>query len=205
LKKGVGETLYGIEVCRNIIQNKRFINKCFDFRNKLLESNKNNEDTNIDLKVSNYNNSLIVEKCEICGLKNTREGLLHTHHINEQYKACEENSYIDHFHKNDLGNLVILCNKHHNEVHHGSLIIKGWKETLDKGRILDFHYDDKVKISKKKYKYSKSDVDKILNIKIQVGSKTKMAKYILEKDYGFNKISEITIKKICNNNYFKDS
>ena len=57
------------------------------------------------------------------------------HHIEEQHLAGDK-GMIDHFHKNNLFNLVQLCHKCHHEVHHGSLIIKGYIDTSE-GRTLD--------------------------------------------------------------------
>ena len=149
LKEGVGKKLYGIEVCKNIIQNTKFINRCFDFRKKLLvKFDVNNKEVE-DIDKSKYNTKLLVSKCEICGLENNQKGNLHTHHINEQCKA-DRNGYIDHFHKNNLGNLVVLCQNHHEMVHHSNLEIRGWIETANKGRILDYEFINQKTIKKKK-------------------------------------------------------
>ncbi len=61
---------------------------------------------------------------------------LHTHHIKEQ-NEFDDNDNIDGIRKNQLGNLVILCEEHHEEVHHGNLRIDGWITTT-KGRELNW-------------------------------------------------------------------
>ena len=198
LREGVGEKLYGIEVCKNIIQNTNFINRCFNFRKKLLIRNDENKNEK-DVDTSKYNNKLIVKKCEICGKESTTSGDLHTHHIKEQHEA-DKHGYIDHFHKNNLGNLVVLCRNHHEMVHHSNLVIHGWKDTINRGRILDYEFIDKTCLKKKK-KYNESQIQVVISLKTKTGNKLKMAKKILESDLGFNPISETTIKKMWNNKY----
>ena len=204
LKKGVGEKLYGIEVCQNIIQNKGFINRCFNIRNNIIEESKVTHEKQNLIKTSAYNSSLVVEKCEICNKRNIPDGTLHTHHIQEQHCA-NKNGYILSYHKNNIDNLVVLCNKHHHEVHHGNLVIKGWIELADKGKKLDYYYKTEKKSEKKisKRKYSNKDIETIISIKVTVGSRSKSAKLLLEKNHGFKKISESTIKKIWNNTYIE--
>ena len=192
IRSGIGKKLYGVEVAQNIIDDKQFMKSCYSIRDQMMDIKKNT------FKKSKYNTSLIVQKCEICGSSNE---LLHTHHINEQHTA-NKNGVIEHFHKNDLGNLVVLCPKHHDMVHHDNLIIKGWNETQNNGRTLDFEFKKEPK--KKNLKYSKDQVQLILDIKTRCGNKTKQAKILLESEKGFNKISIITIKKIWDNIYYKN-
>ena len=69
---------------------------------------------NIENKTSHYNSNLYMDKCENCGTKSNLE----THHINEQqfFKNGIINEKL-HIQKNDLSNLVVLCNKCHDLLH----------------------------------------------------------------------------------------
>lgn len=195
LREGIGEKLYGVEVAENIIANSVFIKKCYELRERMLIKGK--ESNNREIKKSKYNSALIVEKCEVCGEKG--EGL-HTHHIKEQHTANKLGN-IEHFHKNNLGNLVVLCEKHHDMVHHGNLEIRGWKETQNNGRLLDYSFiDEKKKV--KHLKYSKEEAKLIKEVESKTSGKLKQAKIILETENGFHKISITTIKKIWEDKYF---
>ena len=131
LKEGIGDRIYGITVAEQVINNKDFKNIMVDVKKELIEENK-------DIKYSKYNNGLIMDKCEICGNKNKNE--LITHHINFQ-KDCENGvvknkQYIK---MNDIINLVCICEKCHNKIHHGNLIIEGKKFTSN-GEEIIYHY-----------------------------------------------------------------
>ena len=123
-------------------------------------------------------------------------GELHTHHIKEQQTA-NKNGLIDHFHKNTLGNLVILCDKHHNEVHNGNLIIEGWNDT-EKGKILDYRYESKKNI--KKRKFNNQQIEIVNNMKDK-SINARQCRKILEDSPDFKIISEETIKKIWKGTY----
>ena len=72
-----------------------------------------------------YNSKLIAKECAICG-----EAPEHTHHISEQVDA-DTNGFIEHFHKNTLHNLVMLCEKCHIKLHQGGATVK--KKKTSKG------------------------------------------------------------------------
>ena len=132
LKEGIGDRIYGITVAEQVINNKDFKNIMVDVKKELIEENK-------DIKYSKYNNGLIMDKCEICGNKNKNE--LITHHINFQ-KDCENGvvknkQYIK---MNDIINLVCICEKCHNKIHHGNLIIEGKKFTSN-GEEIIYHFN----------------------------------------------------------------
>ena len=95
--------------------------------------------------------------------------------------------------------MVVLCKKHHDMVHYGNLKICGWKETVNSGKVLDYHLLEKKKIVKKK-KYDNMQVKIVISLKYKV-CKTKQAKQILENELGFNSISELTIKKMWDDKY----
>ena len=88
-------------------------------------------------------------ECQIC--KKTEQ--LETHHINQQ-KDCENGFVIDkpHIPKNIKNNLVVLCKTCHISVHHGNLIINGYKPTTN-GKILD--YEENTKLTEKQINFIK--------------------------------------------------
>ena len=108
LRKGSGESTYGIEIANAIGLDREFIANAFHFRNK-YEGKENDVVSN---KRSKYNARKIVDKCEKCG----EFKQLHTHHISHQ-KDADENGIISHFPKNIKHNLEILCEKCHHEEH----------------------------------------------------------------------------------------
>lgn len=117
---------YGLEFASYLIKNNDFIKCAFDIRKELLSI----YDINSNQK-SNYNHLLYIDKCIICG-ENGNEYSLDTHHIHFQ-------QFFDKYDikKNKLCNLVILCKKHHHEVHNNNLHIDGYVNSI-KGKILDY-------------------------------------------------------------------
>ena len=108
------------------------------------------------LKESKYNTKLLVEKCEICGCKSD----LDVHHIEFQCQANEFDLVSHGKHKNNQSNLVVLCEHHHNEVHHDKIQINGWKETSN-GKVLDWkNVTPKPKVKKCKYNESQLEIIK---------------------------------------------
>jgi DNA mismatch repair protein MutS len=145
---GAGDTLYGIEIAKYILKDDLFINRAFQVRKELLN-------IDVDLisgKKSNYSTQLYMDCCNIC--KSTDN--LDTHHIIEQnnFKTgdfmYEDGNLID---KNNIDNLVILCKKHHDMVHHDKLMIRGWIRSSN-GRRLDYDLnkggDSPVRINEEK-------------------------------------------------------
>jgi DNA mismatch repair protein MutS len=143
LLDGPGDTLYGIEIAKFILDDAEFIESAMKIRNHILDKDENL----LSDKVSTYNSKLFVDECKICGEKCS----LDTHHIKEQYQFEKDDST-----KNKLSNLVVLCEKHHHEVHHGNLEINGYIDTTD-GKKLDFEFKDleqKQTKTNRKTKYS---------------------------------------------------
>ena len=133
IKEGSGHSLYGLEVASSILENKDLIDNAFLIRNKIT----NNNTKIVSSKRSHYNTSKILTKCEICS--DTKN--LETHHINFQMNADKETGIIKnkYFHKNNIFNLVCLCHDCHSKVTSGSLIVNGYKTSLN-GTFLD-HYE----------------------------------------------------------------
>ena len=109
LKKGQGEKEYGIEIADKLGLSKDFIKRSYNFRNKL----KGQGDLFLNTKKSKYNSKIFIDKCQICGSHDN----LQTHHIHEQHTA-DGDGMIEHFHKNIKFNLMVVCEKCHQSIHH---------------------------------------------------------------------------------------
>jgi DNA mismatch repair protein MutS len=112
LKDGNGPTTYGIEVCKYLDLGDAFINSCVDIKHSLTGDSTDL----IANKKSRYNSKIYVDKCSLCGKKNTLE----THHLKEQHTA-DDLGFINTddgiIHKNDEFNLIVLCAKCHDIIH----------------------------------------------------------------------------------------
>lgn len=131
LREGTGSSLYGLEVCYGLNLPTEFLQKAHEIRCEI-------EDMPTLLmtpKTSHYNHAVFVgDKCGVCKVNKSTE----THHIKEQQMA-NDYGFIDHFHKNKSHNLIPLCDECHDKVHHGNLVIHGYKDTTE-GQILDFEF-----------------------------------------------------------------
>jgi len=113
LKEGQGREFYGLEIAKYIIEDENFSNRTLELSNKLEE-----------LKTSKYNSKLVMEKCELCDSKENLE----THHIvfQKEFNKKLVNKKKFHLVKNDLNNLVCLCQKCHDEIDRKNINIKKW-------------------------------------------------------------------------------
>jgi len=126
LINGVGDRLYGLEVASHIINNEEFLKLAGDIRKGLLEIDK----SIVSTQKSKYNTDVYMDKCFICNCTSD----LDAHHIDFQCMA-DENGMIGNKHKNQRSNLVVLCKKHHQDVHKNKIKIEGYKKT-SKGKEL---------------------------------------------------------------------
>lgn len=104
IAKGMGSSLYGIEIADALGFPSTFTKTAFDIRNRVSGER---ESLVVDQR-SRYNKRLIMDTCERCG---THENL-HTHHIMPQSQS-DESGFIGTFHKNRSFNLEVLCKKCH--------------------------------------------------------------------------------------------
>lgn len=130
MKPGSGSELYGIEISKAILNDISFIDKAFEIRNQLIQNKK----SVLSVKKSVYNKKKIVDHCEICN--STKH--LETHHISPQCDTDINGKVTDdHYHKNSLFNLAILCKKCHDLVTYNKIIVHGYKHSLS-GKFLDY-------------------------------------------------------------------
>ncbi len=126
LKAGSGSAMYGLEVCRGLDMDVGFLAKAIQIR-KQLENAPSLE------KMSRYNAHVPVQACSVCGAQDGLE----THHIVPQAEA-DKAGFVDvGKHKNDVGNLAVLCESCHSKHHSGVLQIRGWIQTTA-GKRLDY-------------------------------------------------------------------
>jgi len=115
LKDGPGNSMYGLEVCKSLNLPQDFIDKAYEIRMKYHPESR----SLLSLKTSRYNSKKIMGMCEKCGKNMGTE----VHHLQHQSEA-DETGFISSsdnvFHKNNLANLMTLCEKCHNEEHTSS-------------------------------------------------------------------------------------
>jgi DNA mismatch repair protein MutS len=126
LRDGAGNNMYGLEVCKSLNLPEHFIQNAYEIRQKYNPENK----SLLSLKTSHYNSKKLMGLCERCG-----ENIgVEVHHLLHQANA-DENGFIVKddvtMHKNNLANLMIVCNKCHDDMHtlfkKGSKRVKGEK------------------------------------------------------------------------------
>ena len=180
LKQGIGNTLYGLEVCKSLDMSAEFIKLAFDIRNKYTNSQHN---------VSSYNSQIIKHTCCVC----KTEPAVDVHHINEQQNA-DENGFIGIHHKNDAHNLVSLCVKCHHAVHSNQLNIKGYRMT-NRGRELVYERLDT-------FNY---DEDSVINRVIEIRKHTTVAKSLIQLNeiYPGANFTNYRVSKMVRENIFK--
>ena len=129
LKDGPGNSLYGLEVCKSLNLPYDFLEAANEIRLKYNPDGR----SILSLKQSRYNPNKLVSTCEKCGKNMGTE----VHHLQHQVDA-DENGIIKTndtiFHKNNLANLMTLCESCHNEMHKTNTKQKRVKTT--KGNIL---------------------------------------------------------------------
>ena len=122
IEEGTGEEIYGITIAKYILDDPIFINCAIELKNELLEK-KNINYKLVNDKKSLYNKEFFVDKCYMCGEENSK---LETHHINFQKDFKKINGSViknDKIHiiKDDKSNLIVLCEKCHDNIHTSNL------------------------------------------------------------------------------------
>ena len=112
LKDGPGNSMYGLEVCKSLSLPQDFLDAAYEIRMKYHPEGA----SILSLKTSRYNSKKLVGVCEKCGKSPGTE----VHHLQHQKDSNNEGiiSTTDSiFHKNNLANLMTLCDTCHNEEH----------------------------------------------------------------------------------------
>ncbi len=189
LSPGSGNAIYGLEVCKSMDMDEEFLADANIIRRGIMNINENI----LDNTPSKYNSKVIMDTCGICSAE-----AIDTHHIKFQKDADENNLLEGHITKNTKSNLIPLCKVCHDNVHHGNLEIRGYKQTSE-GTILDYEYIKNEVKSKKKY--SPEQVAEILEItKNNELVSNKLLKSIIEEKMNL-KLSVPILSKIKNGTY----
>ena len=176
---------------------------------------------------SKYNSLVFRDHCQICGVTSTElaPGYLEVHHIKFQCMIGNGvegqdgfNKLLEGVPKNEQKNLIVLCPKHHREVHHGGLCIKGYKDSST-GRILDYEFVTKKEKNKKAKKEKKriepvgeaeieseteleeDDVEDNMDIKNQFGMDTDAIKHIRDYVQGESRLSQKNLIQLIKQKY----
>ena len=124
LRPGNGSTLYGLEVARAMDLPFEFIEEALKNRRKIEGSTKQ-----IEASSSIWNADIVRKECEVCHKQMTSD--LEVHHIKERASASHHGVLEDGTHMNDKRNLVVICQKCHDNVHAGKMDIGEVKVTSD--------------------------------------------------------------------------
>ena len=124
LKDGPGNSMYGLEVCKSLGLPEDFLAVAYNIRAKYHPET----GSVLSLKTSHYNAKKIINMCEMC----KKEPGVDVHHLQYQKDANEmgiiaESNYV--FHKNNLANLMTLCEDCHNNIHKANTKHKKVKTT----------------------------------------------------------------------------
>jgi DNA mismatch repair protein MutS len=166
LKNGNGSKVYGLEVCKSLKMDERFLENANAIRKKMQSIPENL----VEPKLSKYNSNVYVTSCSLCGGVASE-----THHIKQQ-KDADENGYIGHIHKDTTSNLIVLCETCHLSTHHGDkklvkkvMTTEGvepvFEEIQKEAEKPDKDLKDFLHYSMKgwKYRFKKTDVWKTLS------------------------------------------
>ena len=121
LHKGPGGTLYGLEVARAMHLPYEILKVAHQFRTELL-----GETILEEAKGSSYNPMIVRKECEVCKHPIVRD--LEVHHIKPQADA-KNKVFQDGSKMNDTRNLIVVCQKCHDDHHSGKLDIGQTKQT----------------------------------------------------------------------------
>jgi len=120
LEEGPGNTYYGLEVAKAMNIPYEYLELAQDIRKEILKEG---------TRTSPYNSKLSVKECEMCG--NRINSLLEVHHIIQQKEANKDGFLPDGTHKDHIRNLIVLCQKCHDDYHAGKLEIGQSKQTSE--------------------------------------------------------------------------
>ena len=112
LRDGAGNNMYGLEVCKSLSLPTQFLDAAYEIRMKYHPESR----SILSLKTSHYNAKKIVGVCEKCKKNMGSE----VHHLQHQRYANDEGLIMNCdgvFYKNNLANLMTLCEQCHNETH----------------------------------------------------------------------------------------
>ena len=127
LKKGNGNTLYGLEIAKSLDLPEEFLLFANQVRQEYTKMNKNFVKT----KKSRYSKLIFMDKCSLCN-KDCEE----THHLTEQQYANSKGILEkEHIHKNRKSNLITVCENCHLKIHKKEIKINGYIQTTNGNKL----------------------------------------------------------------------
>ena len=156
LRPGNGSTLYGLEVARAMDLPFEFIEEALKNRRKIEGST-----TQVEASSSKWNVDIVRKECEVCHKQMTSN--LEVHHIKERASAGRHGILEDGTHMNDKRNLVVICQKCHDDVHAGKMDIGEVKLTSDGPERIIKKESTTASIAQKKSKWSEEEHEIIVS------------------------------------------
>ena len=194
LREGSGDNFYGLLVAKNLIDDREFVQLSTDIKTDILDIKK---------ETSKYNTKIIKSQCQICKLTIADKAnitSLETHHIVFQ-KDADENGIINSNgmkHKNNASNLMVVCQKCHDDIDRGNIVVTRKIET-SKGDEIEIKFVEDIKLESIP-KSEESNVDEIEQKVINLSNKKLNQKLIKERLSKENiHISVAKISKILKN------
>jgi DNA mismatch repair protein MutS len=155
LRPGNGSTLYGLEVARAMDLPFEFIEEALKNRRKIEGST-----IQLDATSSAWNADIVRKECEMCHKVMTSD--LEVHHIKPRASASRHGVLEDGAHMNDKRNLVVICQKCHDDVHAGKMDIGEVQITSDGPERL-VKKESKASTIQKKSKWSEEEHETIVS------------------------------------------
>jgi len=113
LRDGPGPAIYGLEVAKSLYMPTEFLDEAFQIREKYFPETR----SLLAMEPSRYNASKIRQPlCEICNREVGKE----VHHLQPQEWADSRGLIGGSFHKNHPANLVTVCERCHDLIHHAN-------------------------------------------------------------------------------------
>ncbi len=124
LRPGPGRTIYGLEVARAMHLPLAFLEDAHAIRRRLLGTA-----TEAEAEGSAWNSAVARRVCEVCGAAVVRD--LEVHHIRPRVEAGDSKHFEDGSARDDARNLVVVCQRCHDEHHAGRLDIQPLRQTSE--------------------------------------------------------------------------
>ncbi len=124
LRPGPGRTIYGLEVARAMHLPVDFLEDAHAIRRRLMGTA-----TEAEAEGSAWNSAVTRRACEVCGAAVVRD--LEVHHIRPRVEAGDSKHFEDGSARDDARNLVVVCQRCHDEHHAGRLDIQPLRMTSE--------------------------------------------------------------------------
>jgi len=116
LKEGAGNSLYGLEVARAMGLPRGVLERAIELRHVFVGSSRTE-----NALATGWNSELARHACGVCKHPILRD--LEVHHIRQQAEAGADGRFDNGLHKNHLSNLIVVCQKCHDDHHAGRITI----------------------------------------------------------------------------------